>query len=187
MKLKPISIAAVGGALLVLTGALSPTPASPQEPVSEQHATEPMSERLKAHVGTWDCRMSVWSGPGEPLVAKGTEVVRSLGTHVLADYTSVAPEMPFLGHGVTSWDPTRKVFVTVWVDSIGTAPAILEGTYDKGSNTITFRGETDMMGQRMKVRQLVAAQDEDHRTFDMFVTPPGGKEMQAMRVEYTRR
>lgn len=106
---------------------------------------------------------------------------------MLADYASESPEMPFQGHGVTSWDPLKEAFVTVWVDSIGAAPAILEGSYDESSNEITFRGEAEMMGQRMQVRQRLSVQDADHRTFEMFVTPPGGEELPSMRVEYTRR
>lgn len=39
----------------------------------------------------------------------------------------------------------------------------------------------------MKVRQVVAMPDADHRTFEMFVTPPGSTEVQSMHIEYTRK
>lgn len=185
MKLRsPRLFAAVTAALLASAGtlalALQDQPAMPS--AGPAHAV------LLERVGTWDCTMKMWAGPGEPMTTTGTEVDRAVGQfHVLADFEADMMGMPFEGHGITSYDPTKKTYVSIWVDSVEPTPARLEGSYDEATRTFRFEGDAMMMGQRMHMRQVLVSKDADHHTLDMFITPPGGEEMQSMRIDYTRR
>ena len=44
-----------------------------------------------------------------------------------------------------------------------------------------------MTGAMIKNRSVGESPDADHRVMTMFAPAPGGKEMQTMRISYTRR
>lgn len=186
MKLNRVLLLAAGAAVLVSAGvfALSPQEKGgpPMPEPSEEH------KLLMERVGTWDCAMQMWMGPGDPVETTGVETNRALGAfHVVSDFTSDFMGMPFQGHGVSSWDPAKKKFVSIWTDSTEPSPALMEGSYDAKTRTMTLLGENMMMGQRMKMREVLTLKDADHATFEMFVTGADGKEMKTMQMDYTRR
>ena len=47
----------------------------------------------------------------------------------------------FTGKSLDTYDPAKKKYVGVWVDSMSTAPVTMEGTYDKEKKTLTMAGE----------------------------------------------
>ncbi|MEQ8767446.1 MAG: DUF1579 domain-containing protein [Planctomycetota bacterium] len=184
MNIKRFGLTILFSALIVSAGALALT--SQDQDAMPSASSE--HELLMESVGTWDAAMKMWMGPGEPMSAQGTEVNRAVGPfHVVSDFKADMMGMDFDGHGISSWDPTKKKFITIWVDSTEPTPGILEGTHDEKTKTMTFKGEMMMMGERMKVRQVITMKDAEHRTFDMFITPPGGEEMQSMHIDYTKK
>jgi hypothetical protein len=151
-------------------------------------APSPEHKLLLERVGVWDGQVQMWMGAPEPMKFLGVETNRALGAfHILSSFESEMMGMPFEGHGVLSWDPNKKKFVSLWVDSMEPSPGLLEGTHDAKTNTFTFTGENVMNGQRTKMRELVTVKDADHATFEMFTTGPDGKEAKAMQIDYTRR
>ncbi|MCC6406080.1 MAG: DUF1579 domain-containing protein [Planctomycetes bacterium] len=159
-----------------------------------QDGAPPMPEPAPEHkilmerLGTWDCEMQMWMGPGEPQKTTGVETNRAIGGfHVASEFTSDMLGMDFHGIGISSWDPAKKKFISLWADSLEAAPALMEGTYDAKSRTITFVGENMMMGERTKMRQTVVLKDADHAAFEMFITGADGKEMKTLHFDYTRR
>jgi len=187
MNLKRLGLAAIGGAVLASAGAFAL--AAQEEGMPPMPEPSPEHAHVMARVGTWDCAMKMWMGPGDPMEFTGTEVNRALGPfHVLSEFKcDDMMGMPFEGHGVMSWDPVKKKYVSIWVDATEPTPAIAEGTYDEKTKTLTFTGDAMMMGQKMRMRQVVTLKDADHAAFDMFLTAPGAKEMQSMNIEYSRR
>jgi hypothetical protein len=160
----------------------------------QEGGAPPMAQAASEHkmmlerAGTWDAKGQMWMGAPEPTAFTGVETNRMLGEfHVLSKFESQMMGSPFEGHGILSWDPNKKKFVSVWVDTMEPSPAVLEGTYDAKAKTFTFTGETMMNGQRTKMREVVTVKDADHATFEMFTTGPDGKEGKAMQIDYTRR
>ena len=185
MNWKRFGLAALGCTCLISAGAFA---LEPQDEELAMPGPEPEHAYLMESVGTWDCTMKMWEGPGEPTMGTGTEVNRSIGgLHVVSDFKSEVMGMPFEGHGITSWDPRKQKYISIWVDSFEPTPAILEGTYDEATKTMTFSGEGQMMGETMRMREVITAPDADHRVFKMYITPPGAAEMLSMQFEYTRR
>jgi hypothetical protein len=45
------------------------------------------------------------------------------------------------GCGATSYDPVRKRYVNVWIDSVSPVPLVSEGTYDPATKTLTLVGD----------------------------------------------
>ena len=46
--------------------------------------------------------------------------------------------MKFSGRGFDSYDPAKKKYVAVWMDSMSTSPMTMEGTHDKEKKTTTM-------------------------------------------------
>jgi hypothetical protein len=127
-------------------------------------------------------------GPGEPLKMNAVETTRALGSfHVLSEFESELMGTPFSGHGVMSWDPAKKRFVSLWVDVMEPSPSLMEGTYDAESRTLSFVGENTMMGEKVKMREVLRHVDADHVVTELFATGKDGKETKSMQIDYARR
>src|SRR5262245_22821058 len=74
-------------------------------------------ELLKEREGTWDCAVKSFMEPGKPpSESKGVEVNRMLGgLWLISDFKGDMMGQPFLGHGVTGYDPKKKKYTGVWV------------------------------------------------------------------------
>ncbi len=145
----------------------------------------PEHELLKETAGQWAalCKLSDGSE------SKGTSASKMEcgGLWLVTTFESEFGGVKFQGKGLDSYDPAKKKYVSVWVDSMTTSPMILEGTYDEKAKTLTMTGEGKMPdGKVAKHRLVTKYKDKDHHTFEMFMTLPDGNEQLMMTVEYTR-
>jgi hypothetical protein len=98
------------------------------------------------------------------------------------------PGTAFEGRGVTTWDGTKKKYVGAWTDSMALGMGVSEGTYDASTKTLTSSMVgPDMTGAVVTSKSIVQYTDADHKVMTMFVPGPDGKEMQAVKISYTRR
>jgi hypothetical protein len=94
----------------------------------------------------------------------------------------------FHGHGLSTFDPAKKMYVGSWTDSMSAGLSFSEGVYDAATKTVTGWMEgPDMSGQVTRSKTTVRYVDADHRIMTMFASGPDGKEMQVMKISYTRR
>ena len=146
---------------------------------------------LKEDVGTWDAAVELMMpGPAGAPPSKGVEV-SVLGCNGLCLVTDFKGEMmgaPFQGHGVATWDGAQKKYVGSWTDSMSPGLGITESTWDAAKKTMRGTMDTpDGQGGRVKLRSEVQYMADGKRVFSMFMPGPDGKEMQTMRITYTRR
>ena len=59
------------------------------------------------------------------------------GRWLVTEWTSDMMGQPFEGHGVAGWDPAKKAYVSVWVDSMNTELTFAESTYDPETDSLT--------------------------------------------------
>jgi hypothetical protein len=91
----------------------------------------------------------------------------------------------FKGKGLDSYDPMKKKFVSVWVDSMSTAPMFMEGTYDKEKKAITMMGEgPGMDGKPTKFKSVTEFKDDDHVVMSMWM---GDGKDPAFTISYQRK
>lgn len=151
----------------------------------------PEHELLKKDVGTWDAVVEVVPAPGAPAEkSKGVEVntMGCGGKCLITDFKADIMGTSFQGHGMATWDPAKKRYVGTWMDSMSTGPAATESTYDPATKTWTgFLEGPDMSGKVSKSRAVTEWKDDSTRVFTMYSTGPDGKEMQSLRITYTRR
>lgn len=179
----------LGIALVVLTaGPLAAQSGAQQMPPTPKPGPE--HELLKMDVGTWDATVELVMAPGQPAMkSKGVEV-NTMGCGGLCLITDFKGEMagsPFLGHGVMTWDVVKKKYVGSWTDSMSGGLAIGESTYDPATKTMSGSMEgPDMEGKVSKMRSTAESKGNT-RVLTMYAPGPDGKEMQVMKITYTRR
>jgi hypothetical protein len=127
----------------------------------------PEHKLLKAREGTWDTTMKAGG-----MESKGTITYKmGLGGMWLAG--SMKSDLfgtKFLGKSLESYHPAKKKYVSVWVDSMSTAPVIMEGTYDKEKKTMTMIGEgPGMDGKATKYKSVSKFPDADTLEMTMYI------------------
>ena len=150
----------------------------------------PEHEILKMDAGTWDAVVEFVPGPGAPpATSKGVEVntMGCGGLCLISDFKGEAMGSAFHGHGITTWDPVKKKYVGSWTDSMSQGIMVGEMTYDAAKKQATGWMEgNDMSGKVMKTRSVVDY-TANGRVMTAFATGPDGKEMQVMKITYTKK
>lgn len=147
----------------------------------------PEHEMLRKDVGTWDATVEMFMAPGAPPeVSKGTETVTMLGAFwQLTEFKSEMMGQPFEGRGTTGYDPAKKKYVGIWVDTMTPGYSTVEATYDPAKKTMTGTMEgTGPDGVLAKTKETTEWKDADTRVFTMYA-PDGTTPM--MRISYRRR
>lgn len=147
----------------------------------------PEHEILKRDVGTWDATTEM-SMPGlQPMTMTGVETSTLMaGRWLVTEWTSDMMGQPFEGHGIAGWDPAKKAYVTVWVDSMNAEISHGESTYDPETDSLTGWMEMrDLLGGKSKVKTVEEWPDENTRIVKIF-GPDGGDEP-FMTFTYERR
>jgi hypothetical protein len=152
----------------------------------------PEHQVLQMDEGTWDAVVEFMPAPGAPpMTSKGVETntVGCGGLCLITDFKGeMGPGQTFHGHGITTYDPGKKRYVGSWTDSMSAGLAISEGTYDPATKRFTGTMEApDEHGQMVKLKSVVEYPAGDRRVFTMFMPGPDGKELQTMKITYSRR
>jgi hypothetical protein len=175
---------------LLLCLGLSLTPALAAAQAPSMPTAGPEHALLKEDVGSWDASIEMLM-PGAPAMppSKGVEVnaMSCNGLCLVTDFTGEVMGAPFQGHGVTTWDPSRKVYTGGWSDSMAAGLATTEGTWDPAKKILTSTMLTpDGTGGTVKMRSTVEYVD-GKRVFSIFMPGADGKEVPSMRITYTRQ
>jgi hypothetical protein len=151
----------------------------------------PEHELLKMDVGTWDATVEVTPPGGiPPTSSKGVETnsIGCAGLCLITDFTGdLMPGVPFQGHGVATWDPRKKKYAVIWTDSMSSGLASGERTWDPAASRMSGWMEgVDLMGQVTKTRSVVEYKGGT-RVMTAYMPGPDGKEVQILKITYTRR
>lgn len=142
-------------------------------------------EKLKAYVGDWDAVMTMGE---QKTKAKSTYKAICGGMWVASDFEGQIGENKFQGHGLDGYDLKRKKYMTVWVDSMESAPMHFEGDYDSTGKTLVMTGQSiGRDGMMQKFKTTTTMPDNDHFTFKMFMVQTGAEDQLSFTIEYTRR
>jgi len=145
----------------------------------------PEHDALKKLEGTWNAKIKMGTNESP---ATATYKMECGGLWLTSDFRGEFDGQKFQGRGVDGYDPEKKKYVSVWVDSMSTRPMLLEGTYDKEKKTMTMTGEAPGPdGKLAKHKMMTHMPDDDHMTFTMFIIDADGKENKIMTIEYTRK
>lgn len=165
----------------VVLSSVSFSTAVAQEPIKPG----PEHAMLKSLEGQWD---AVVQAGEEKSKATATYKMECGGLWLVSDFRGEFGGQKFSGHGIDGYDPEKKKFVGIWVDSWTTDPMRFEGTYDEKTKTITSTAMgKGPDGQPAKYKNTATYPDKDHQTFKMYLVGPDGKDNLMMTIEYTRK
>lgn len=129
-------------------------------------------EMAKAE-GAWGVTCKWWMAPGAPPTESKANCKMKMalgGRFLMQEFEGEMMGMPFQGIGYTGYDNFKKKYVSVWMDSFGTAITTSEGTADATGKVITFEGVMDepMTGEKnKKFRHILRHVDDDTTMFEM--------------------
>ncbi|HTK74753.1 MAG TPA: DUF1579 domain-containing protein [Gemmataceae bacterium] len=149
-----------------------------QEPVKPG----PEHAHLKKLEGVWDTTMRIG-----PMESKGTATYKMDlgGLWLLSRFEGDIAGEKFSGHGADSYDPAKKKYVSLWIDSMSTSIMTMEGTLDKATNTLTLVGEAPDMNRKMVKHKTVSKMPDDNTIqFAMYM---GDAKEPAFTILYKRR
>jgi hypothetical protein len=146
----------------------------------------PEHAALKKMEGTWDVTMTLLGS----IKAKGEAVAKMecgglwLERNLKCDLGGVELH----AKGLDTYDPIKKKYVSIQIDSMSTAPLSLEGNYDESSTTLTQVGEgRDFKGAVEQIKTITKRIDDDHTKVEVYRIFPDGKEKKMVVIEYARR
>jgi len=191
----------VAVALFVTTAAFAAD--APKAPSAEQQAMMekmtkaatpgPQHEMLKKMAGEWNAKVTSQMDPSQPPeVEQSTSTLTMLmdGRYCQEVASGSMMGQPFSGMGLTGYDNVLGKYVSTWIDNMGTGIMTSVGTADASGKVITWIGTMSdpVTGKVSKERMVTTIKDDDHHTFEMYGTPPGGKkEMKMLTIEYSRK
>jgi hypothetical protein len=162
---------AAGLAHIAALGQGSPTPG-------------PEHEALKKLEGTWNAKVKMGENESAGTM---TYKMECGGLWLTGDFRGEFEGQKFQGRGVDGYDPEKKKYVSVWVDSMSTRPMFLEGTYDKEKKTLTMTGEAPGPdGKLAKHKMVTHMPDDDHMTLTMYIVADG-QDNKVMTIDYSRK
>lgn len=167
--------------MVTLLGLFAAAPLTAQQP---EVKPGPEHAFLKKAEGVWEATAK--SGDNE---SKGTLSCKMAlnGLWLLEHYKGEAGGVAFEGRGATTYNPAKKKFVNVWIDSMVTSPLLSEGTYDKDKKTLTLKG-TMTMPDGKSVKSTIAIVYKDANTKVLSIKGNmDGKEFEMVEITYKRR
>ena len=151
-----------------------------------------MHNMLASFNGKWEGAITMWMGPDAPPETNtGTSENKMIfdGRYQESVYKGDFGGMPFEGRSITAYDNAKKMFLSTWIDNMGTGIMYMEGPWDEATKTMNLKGKmVDPMsaGKEIDVRETLQIIDENTQKMEMFHTK-NGKEFKAMEIMYKRK
>jgi hypothetical protein len=169
----------------VLAALAALVPASAMSARQEPAKPGPEHAIFKEWAGNWDATFSVGGSESKGFV---TAKITLGGLWLVDELKANMAGMPFEGRGSMSYDPDKKKYIHVWIDSQSTRPAIFEGDYDRATKTLKMKGKMPAPGGvDMPVTQTLVTKDPNTRVFTLSGEGPDGKELEMLKVTYKRQ
>jgi hypothetical protein len=147
-----------------------------------------MEKLAKMMVGTWSSAEKHEPSPFSPAGGTGKGVFKVTlgpGGHSLVEqYNSRGSLGRFNGHGMTYWDPTAKVYRSVWCDNFTPTCDVSVGQWE-GDNLV-FLGEGEMEGQKTKLKMIYSGFKANSFDFGIDMSVGDAPMARGMTFKYTR-
>ena len=142
--------------------------------------------------GTWEVEVSSWMAPDQPLMKSNAVNIQSSvmgGRYVIGKFTGTMMGQPFEGMSTMGYDNAKKMFISTWVDNMGTGIVHMTGTYDEAAKTLNLKGhQTDpMTGKDTEMREEMKMIDDNTYSMTMYGAGMDGKEMKFMEGTFKKK
>jgi hypothetical protein len=164
-----------------------------QQPQPEPQATpEPTPQHglLTEMEGSWDVRCEYLVDPENPLTAKATEKVETVGLFWTASrFKSRLGGEPYEGRATLGYDPRQGRWVSTWIGSNDPYLWSFVGDWDETEQALTMygRGPSPHGPELVDYVTVERRLSSDERTFEMAIRLPDGGSFPLFRYAYKRR
>ena len=110
------------------------------------------------------------------------------GRYQISNHTGNMMGQPFEGMSTIAFDNAKKVFISTWIDNMGTGLMTAEGPWDEATKSITMKGKAiePATGKEMDVKEIFKIIDDNTQTMEMYDPAPDGTEFKTMEITYKR-
>ncbi len=151
-----------------------------------------MQKMMASWDGTWDAEISSYDKPGAPpTTSTGTTVNKTVldGRYQESVHSGTMMGMPFEGHGTLAFDNAKKMFISTWIDNMGSGIMMMEGPWDAATQSMTLKGNSynPAMGKNCDFREVFTVVDDNTQHMEMYGPGPDGKEAKMIEIKFTRK
>lgn len=141
--------------------------------------------------GNWADDITMWMYPDAPAQKTTSTTTNKMvmnGLYQESDHVGNMMGMPFHGKGTLAYDIHKKMFVSTWIDNMGSGIMVLEGPWDEASKSVTLKGKMMDPGTKemTDMKEVFKVIDDNTQMMEMYVTMDG-KEMKTMEIKSTRK
>lgn len=142
--------------------------------------------------GNWKGETTMWMSPGAEPMKSTTSIANKMvmgGRYQMSTVKGDMMGMPFEGTSTTGYDNAKKVYVSNWIDNMGTGIMNMEGTWDDASKSISFKGKMlcPANGKECEMREVIKMIDDNTQLMEMYGPDmKTGKEYKNMEIKLTR-
>ncbi len=141
--------------------------------------------------GQWKAEVTVWMAPGAPpekSTATATNKMILGGRYQQSTHKGMFNGMPFEGISTFGYDNAKKVYVSSWIDNMGTGMMNMEGTWDDATKTVNMKGKSvdPGTGKDIDVREAFKIINDNTQLLEMYMTGADGAEFKTMEIKFTR-
>lgn len=149
-------------------------------------------QMLSKSVGNWEAAISFYTPDGKVMsTSPGIKVETKM---VLGDryqqstYKGEMDGMPFEGMNTMAYDNSRKIYISTWIDNMGTGLMYAEGNFNESKKTMVLKGlGTDVVsGKQIQFREVFTIVDDNNQLMEMYDTKDG-KETKTMSIKLTKK
>lgn len=151
-----------------------------------------MQKMLASGAGTWKANVTFWMAPGtEPTKSEATATSEMVmgGRYLMSKMSGNMMGMPFEGMAIEGYDNAAKIFMSTWIDNMGTGIMYMTGKWDESTKTVSYTGKMvdPMSGNWIDVRQVVTYTSPTSNKMEMYGPGPDGKEYKTMEMISTKQ
>ncbi len=142
--------------------------------------------------GEWTGEVTHWMTPtSEPMKSKCTSTNKMImgGRYQQSNFKGEFMGMPFEGMNLLAYDNAKKVFISSWIDNMGTGMMVMEGTWNEKTRAISFSGKMvdPMTGKDCEAKETFTLVDDNTQMMEMYAPNPNGKGMfKTMEIVFKR-
>lgn len=143
--------------------------------------------------GTWTGEVTMWMSPdAAPTTSTSTMTNKMVmdGRYQLSEFKGNFMGQPFTGMSTTAYDNAKKVFISTWIDNMGTGIMKMEGPWDEASKTMTLSGKMmdPSTGRECNMRETFKIVDDNTQIMEMYgPDPKTGKDFKTMTIKLTKK
>ncbi len=151
-----------------------------------------MHKILSKGVGNWKASTTFWMTPGgEATKSEATATSEMIlgGRYLMSKMSGNMWGMPFEGIAIEAYDNAAKMFMSTWIDNMGTGIMYMTGKYDASSKQINYAGKMvdPMTGNWVDIREVVTYTNDNTTKMEMYCPGPDGKEFKTMELISTKQ